>query len=78
MNVDDRINAIRRTGVIAVLRAPSAEQAIRAVDALVNGGVTGIEITYSTPNVPDVLVAVRRRHGDGVGRRQLPGLSGSG
>lgn len=66
MNLVERIEAIRRTGVVAVLRAPSAARAIRAVDALVEGGVAGIEITYSTPDVPDVLTAVQRSHGDGV------------
>ena len=39
---------------------------MRAVDALVSGGVTGIEITYSTPDVPRVLAGVAERHGDAV------------
>lgn len=54
------------TGIIAVLRAPSADLAIKAVDALVAGGVTGIEVTYSTPDTPTVITEVRRRHGDTV------------
>lgn len=36
------------------------------VDALVNGGVRGIEITYSTPDAPAVIAEVTRRHGDAV------------
>lgn len=53
-------------GVVAVLRAPSADGAVRAVDALVRGGVTAIEVTYSTPDVPAVLERVAARHGDAV------------
>ncbi len=57
--------------VIAVLRAPTAAAAVAATDALVAGGVTGIEITYSTPDAAAVIREVRERHGDAVylGRR---------
>lgn len=59
----ERLRAVR---VFAVIRAPDAGGAVQAVDALVRGGVTGIEITYSTPGVPEVLAAVAERHGDAV------------
>lgn len=62
----DLLADARRTAVIAVLRAPSPEAAISAVDALVAGGVTGIEITYSTPEPAEVIREVARRHGAGV------------
>lgn len=57
---------VRDTRVFAVIRAPSADGAIAAVDALVRGGVTGIEITYSTPEVARVLRALRERHGEAI------------
>lgn len=57
---------IRDAGVLAVLRAPSADAAIAAADALIAGGVRGIEVTYSTPDVPAALAGIRARHGDGV------------
>lgn len=53
---------LRRAGVVAVLRAPSPDGALAAVAALVDGGVTGIEITYSTPDAPAVIAEVRARH----------------
>jgi len=59
-------SSIAATGVIAVLRAPSAEAAVQAVDALVAGGVTGVEITYSTPDAEQAIAEVARRHGDAV------------
>lgn len=62
----DPLDRLRRACVVAVIRAPDAAGAIRAVDALVRGGVTGIEITYSTPDVPRVLRAVAEHHGDAV------------
>ncbi len=57
---------LRATGVIAVLRAPSESAALRTVEALIAGGVTGVEITYSTPGALEVIAEVARRHGDGV------------
>lgn len=55
-----------RTAIIAVLRAPTPDAALSAVDALVAGGVTGIEITYSTPEPSEVIREVARRHGSAV------------
>lgn len=52
--------------VIATLRAPSTEAAIGATAALLAGGVRAIEVTYTTPDVPGVLRAIRERHGDDV------------
>lgn len=60
------LHGLERAGVLAVLRAPSARQAVHAVDALVAGGVTGIEITYSTPDATDAIAEVARRHGHGI------------
>lgn len=60
------LSALRAARVIAVLRAPTAAAAVSATDALVAGGVTGIEITYSTPDAATAIRRVRDRHGDGV------------
>jgi 2-dehydro-3-deoxyphosphogluconate aldolase/(4S)-4-hydroxy-2-oxoglutarate aldolase len=54
------------TRVLAVVRAPSADSAVRAADALVAGGVTGIEITYSTPDAASAIRRVADRYGDAV------------
>ena len=62
----DPLARLRETCVVAVIRAPDADGAVRAVDALVRGGVSGIEITYSTPDVPRVLETIAERHGDAV------------
>jgi 2-dehydro-3-deoxyphosphogluconate aldolase/(4S)-4-hydroxy-2-oxoglutarate aldolase len=57
---------LRAAGVVAVLRAPSAVTAVRAVDALVAGGITGIEITYSTADAAEAISEVDRRHGTSI------------
>ena len=57
---------LKSTRVLAVLRAPSAQSALRAADALVAGGVTGLEITYSTPDAPAVIRALDEKYGDRI------------
>lgn len=57
---------IASAGIIATLRAPSAPAALAAVDALVAGGITAVEITYTTPDAGAVIAEVVRRHGDSV------------
>lgn len=57
---------LRQVGIIAVVRAPSAESAIAGVEALVRGGVTGIEITFSTPETARVISHLADRFGDGI------------
>lgn len=42
-------------GVIAVVRADSAEQAFRIIDACLEGGVLGIEITFTVPGAQEVI-----------------------
>lgn len=58
--------AISDAGVIATLRAPSADAAYRAVDALVEEGLVAIEVTYTTPDAGAVIAGVAERFGDHV------------
>lgn len=60
----DRLSPTRTAGVLAVLRAPSPEAALDAAEAILAGGVSGIEVTYSTPDAPAVIRELVRRHGD--------------
>jgi 2-dehydro-3-deoxyphosphogluconate aldolase/(4S)-4-hydroxy-2-oxoglutarate aldolase len=63
---EDRLSRLRSAGVVAVLRAPSVDVALRSVDALIEGGITAIEITYSTPDPARVIREIVRRHGESV------------
>lgn len=60
------LETLKSTRVLAVLRAPSASSALRAADALVDGGVTGLEITFSTPDAPAVIRSLDEKYGDSI------------
>jgi 2-dehydro-3-deoxyphosphogluconate aldolase / (4S)-4-hydroxy-2-oxoglutarate aldolase len=60
------LDQLAATGIIAVLRAPSPQAALNTVDALVVGGITGIEVTYSTPDAPIVIAECARRYGSDI------------
>ena len=62
----DLLTILKATRILAVVRAPSAESAIRATEALVAGGITGIEITYSTPEAPRVIRELATRYGEQI------------
>ena len=44
------IDALLKPGIIAVVRATSAEQVIPLAEALLAGGIRAIEVTMTTPN----------------------------
>jgi len=54
------VTQLSRTGVVAVIRAASVDAALACSHALVRGGVTGIEITFSTPGAADAIARARR------------------
>jgi 2-dehydro-3-deoxyphosphogluconate aldolase/(4S)-4-hydroxy-2-oxoglutarate aldolase len=54
------------TGVLAVIRAPGREAALRGATALMQGGVTGLEITYSTPEAARVIAALDAEFGESI------------
>jgi len=60
------LNRIKEAGVVAVIRGPSPELTVKMVEALVKGGVIGIEITYSTPNAADVVRQLDAHFGDSI------------
>ena len=60
------LDRLQDAGVVAVIRAGTAEQARRTVAALVRGGLTGVEIAYTTPGAGEAIAAVRADHGPEV------------
>lgn len=70
MSKEHTLAMIRELGLLAVIRGPSPEITMQMVDALVAGGVTGIEITYTTPGAPEVVRTLAEKYGD----RILPGM----
>lgn len=50
------------TGVIAVVRAATADKAVQVADAVIKGGITGVELTYSVPNADSVIGELTERY----------------
>ncbi len=63
MNKQEVLQKIKELGLVAVIRGPSVELTMAMVEALIAGGVTGIEITYSTPNAEGVVTALAKNFG---------------
>jgi 2-dehydro-3-deoxyphosphogluconate aldolase/(4S)-4-hydroxy-2-oxoglutarate aldolase len=63
MNKSETIDAIKRIGIIPVIRAETAELAIRAVEALRDAGLAILEITMTVPGAVGVIEQVARRYG---------------
>src|SRR5213076_2932580 len=55
MNKTDVLQRIRDTGLIPVVRAESADLAMRAVEAIKAGGVDVLEVTMTVPGAIDVI-----------------------
>jgi 2-dehydro-3-deoxyphosphogluconate aldolase/(4S)-4-hydroxy-2-oxoglutarate aldolase len=55
MDQRDELDLIRKAGVIAIMRARSSEQLLRAADAIREGGVCAIEVTMTTPGALSVI-----------------------
>jgi len=58
------LDALESLAVIAVIRAPSAKQALLAIDTLVDAGITGIEVTFTTPEAPLVISQALSHYAD--------------
>ncbi|HEX2781323.1 MAG TPA: bifunctional 4-hydroxy-2-oxoglutarate aldolase/2-dehydro-3-deoxy-phosphogluconate aldolase [Gemmatimonadaceae bacterium] len=53
-------------GAIAVVRLPAGTHALRAVEAILAGGVRAIELTMTTPGALGILAELRQAFGDDV------------
>ena len=57
---------IREVGLVPIVRAPSSEDAFRAAEAIISGGIGIAEITMTVPNAIRVMERVAERYGDKV------------
>jgi len=64
MNKSDVIGRIIDTGLIPVIRAESSDIAMRAIDAIREGGISVLEITMTVPGAIRVIEEVARRFGE--------------
>jgi 2-dehydro-3-deoxyphosphogluconate aldolase/(4S)-4-hydroxy-2-oxoglutarate aldolase len=59
------LEAIRASGVVAVVRVDSADEALGAVRALLRGGVVALEVTFTVPDAASVIARVARENDAG-------------
>jgi 2-dehydro-3-deoxyphosphogluconate aldolase/(4S)-4-hydroxy-2-oxoglutarate aldolase len=73
----ETLERVRELGLLAVIRGPSPEVTLKMVDALVAGGVYGIEITFTTPQAASVVKVLDEKFSDeillGMGTLTNPG-----
>jgi 2-dehydro-3-deoxyphosphogluconate aldolase / (4S)-4-hydroxy-2-oxoglutarate aldolase len=59
---EDIISIIKTTGLVAVVRAESCDQAFRITEACIDGGVAAVEITFTVPKAHDVIAELSTRY----------------
>lgn len=66
MEPKETLQRIGEAGIVPVIRAGSIEEAMRAVDAIVAGGIHILEITMTIPDASTVIARVAKTYADGV------------
>lgn len=66
MNKETVLSFIRDVGIVPVVRTSSAESAVKAVEAIYEGGIRAAEITMTVPGAVRALEAVADRFGDKI------------
>jgi 2-dehydro-3-deoxyphosphogluconate aldolase/(4S)-4-hydroxy-2-oxoglutarate aldolase len=62
----DVIKKLTDCGVVAVVRAESAEQGIKVAKACADAGIVGIEITFTVPGAVDIIKALSAEMGNDI------------
>src|SRR5437764_4424326 len=66
MNKEDVLRRIREVGIVPVVRASSADEALQAIEAIKAGGIPILEITMTVPRAVSVIERVTASYGDEV------------
>lgn len=66
MSKTEAIERIVRTGVVPVVRAESARQAMMAAEAVCEGGIGIVEVTMTVPGAIEVIAELAKTAGDQV------------
>jgi 2-dehydro-3-deoxyphosphogluconate aldolase/(4S)-4-hydroxy-2-oxoglutarate aldolase len=66
MNKGEVLQRIAETGIVPVVRASSAEEAMQVIEAIRAGGITILEITMTVPRAVRVIEQVADAYGDEV------------
>lgn len=55
------VSAIRRSGVVAIVRMKEASRVVQTAEALVRGGVTVLEVTMTVPGAVELIAELAER-----------------
>lgn len=66
MSASEAMARIRDGGVVAIMRANSSDQLLGAAKAVLDGGLTAIEVTMTTPGALEVVREATRKFGKEV------------
>ena len=59
-------NGILERGMVGIVRADSSDAALQIAEACIAGGITALEVAFTTPDTLGVLRTLRERHGPDV------------
>lgn len=60
------LERVKELGLLAVVRGESGEAAVEVSEALIEGGVLGIEVTFTTPDAELAIKDLGERHGENI------------
>ncbi|MBE3070930.1 MAG: 2-dehydro-3-deoxyphosphogluconate aldolase, partial [Planctomycetes bacterium] len=60
--MDDTLQTILKSGIIAIIRSDSAAGLVETARALAAGGVRAIEVTMTTPGALEAIAAAAREN----------------
>ena len=66
MEPDRTLKRVEDLGLLAVVRGESRAAALEVASALIEGGVLGIEITFTTPEAPRAIRDLDEEYGDRI------------
>lgn len=66
MSKHEQLHRVLENGIVAIIRAPSSDSLVSVAEALVEGGVTTVEVTFTVPGALRVLEEVATKLGQRV------------
>ncbi len=63
---DEQLQQVLDRGIVAIIRAPSGEQLVDVAQALLDGGIDVIEVTFTVPGILDIIQQLHRKLGDQI------------
>lgn len=64
MDKEKIVSTLKEIGVVAVVRGKNAEDGIRISEACIAGGVTAIEVAFTTPGAQEVIKTLTDKYAD--------------